>query len=74
MRHSEKEKKAFKKKHKKKARLQKRKESAIITAKKIISPENTDRLRPIMRKSTIPKKNKNEKLRKSLNRENLEKL
>jgi hypothetical protein len=67
MRHFENEKRAFKKGRKNRAYLQKKKENTIIAAKKDTSPESTNRPKLIMRKSTIPKKNENEKLRKSLN-------
>jgi hypothetical protein len=65
--HSENEKKIFKKRYKKGAHLQKKKENAIIAVKKDISPKNTDRLKLIMRRPTIPKKNENERFKKSLN-------
>jgi hypothetical protein len=74
MRHSENKKKVFKKRRKEGAQLQKRKKSAIIAARKDISPRSVNRPKLIMRKPTIPKKNENEKLKKSPNRENLEKF
>jgi hypothetical protein len=67
MRHSENEKETFKKKRKKGAQLPKRKENTIIITKKNISPRNIDRPKLIMRKSIILKKNKNKRLKKSLN-------
>jgi hypothetical protein len=67
MRPSENEKEIFKKKRKKRAQLLKKKENAIITAKKNISPKNIDRLKLIIRKSIILKRNENERLKKSLN-------
>jgi hypothetical protein len=68
-----KKKRDFQKKIQKRGPILKKKESATIAAKKIISLENANRLKLIMRKLTIPKKNENEKLRKSLSRKNLEK-
>jgi hypothetical protein len=73
MRHFENERKVFKKKYKKRIQFQKRKENVIITIKKDISPKSINRLRLIMRKSTILKKNENERFKKSLSQKNLEK-
>jgi hypothetical protein len=73
MRYSAKEREIFKKRRKDRAQLQKRKENAIIAVRKDISPESIDRLKLIMRKSTILKRNENEGSKKSLNREDLEK-
>jgi hypothetical protein len=42
MRYSENEKKASKRKHRKRARFQKKKKSVITAAKKDISPKNAD--------------------------------
>jgi hypothetical protein len=67
MRHSESEKETFKKKRKKKIRFQRKKESTIIAVRKNISPGNAGRLKLIMRKPIILKKNEDEKLKKSLN-------
>jgi hypothetical protein len=52
----------------------KKKKKIILTAaKKDILSKNTDRPKLIIRKPKIPKKNGDEKLKKSLNRKNLEK-
>jgi hypothetical protein len=67
MRHSESGKKIFKRKRKKGAQLQKKKENAIIAARKDISLKSADCLKLITRRRTILKKNENEGLRKSLN-------
>jgi hypothetical protein len=67
MRHFESGKKAFKKRRKKRAQFQKRKKNAIITVKRDTSLESADRLKLIMRRPTILKRNENEKLKKSLN-------
>jgi hypothetical protein len=66
MRHSENERGAFKRKCKNRAQLQKKKENIIIAARKNISPESADRLKLIMRKLIISKKNENERFKKSL--------
>jgi hypothetical protein len=66
MRRSENERRAFKEKHRREAKLQKRKENTIIAARRVTSLKSADRLKPIIRKPTIPKKNENEELRKSL--------
>jgi hypothetical protein len=73
MRRFESGKEIFKKKRKKGAQFQKKKKSAIITARKNILSENINRLKLIMRKPIILKKNENKRFRKSLSRENLEK-
>jgi hypothetical protein len=67
MRYSENEKEAFKKRYKKGAQLQKKKENVSIVKRKDISLKNIDRPKLIMRKSTILKRNENERLKKSLN-------
>jgi hypothetical protein len=67
MRHSENEKRAFKRKRKKKGQLLRKKGNTIIVAKKDISSGNAGRLKLIMRKPTILKRNGNERFRKSLN-------
>jgi hypothetical protein len=66
MQHSENEKRAFKRKCKSKIQFQKRKENVTIAAKKVISLKNINRLRLIMRKSIILKRNENGGLKKSL--------
>jgi hypothetical protein len=65
MRHFENEKEAFKKRRRNRVYLQKRKESAIIAVKKNISLESINRLKLIMRRPIIPKRNENEEFRKS---------
>jgi hypothetical protein len=71
MRRSENEKGIFKKRYKKESQLLKRKENAIITVKKNISPKNIDYLKLIIQKPTISKRNENEKLKKSLSKKDL---
>jgi hypothetical protein len=66
MRHFESERGTFKKRRKNRAYLQKKKENAIIAVRKDISPGNANRLRLIMRKPTISKRNEDERLKKSL--------
>jgi hypothetical protein len=65
IRHFENERGAFKKKRKKKGQLLKKKENTIIAVRKDISLKSVNRLRLIMRKSTILKRNENERLKKS---------
>jgi hypothetical protein len=67
MRYFENEKKISKKRRKNRAYLQKKKESVIIAVKRNISLKSVNRLKLIMRKSIILKKNKNEEFKKSLN-------
>jgi hypothetical protein len=67
MRHSESGKGISKKRRKKGVQPQKKRESVTIAARKDTSPKNTDYPRPITRKPTIPKRNEDEKFRKSLN-------
>jgi hypothetical protein len=67
MRYSENERETFKKRYKKEAQFQKRKENAIIAVRKDILLENINRLKLIIRKSIILKKNENEEFKKSLN-------
>jgi hypothetical protein len=66
MRRSENEKETFKKKYRKRAKLQKKKENAIIAVKRDISLKSTGRLKLIMRRPTILKRNKDERLRRNL--------
>jgi hypothetical protein len=66
MQYSENGKVISRKKRRKEAQLQKRKESAIIAVRKNISPKSADYLRLITRKSTILKKNENGEFKKSL--------
>jgi hypothetical protein len=51
----------------KRPNFKKRKESATIAVKKNISLRSADYLKLITRKPTIPKKNENERFKKSLN-------
>jgi hypothetical protein len=65
MRHFENEKGASKKRRKNRAYFQKRKESTIITIKKNILLKSVDRLKLIIRKPIIPKRNEDEGFKKS---------
>jgi hypothetical protein len=67
MRHFENEKGTFKRRRRNRAHFLKKKESVIIAVKRDISLKSTDRLKLIMRRPTIPKRNEDERFRKSLN-------
>jgi ribosomal protein L34 len=67
MRHSESGKEVFKRRRKKGAQFQKRKESAIIAVRRDISPGSADYPRSITRKPTILRRNEDEGFRRSLN-------
>jgi hypothetical protein len=64
MRHSENKKRTLKRKRRKGSQFLRKKESITIATRKNTSPKNTDRLKLIMRKPTIPKKKRKRKTQK----------
>jgi len=74
MRHSENEKKTFKRRDSRELRPQKKKESVLTAARKGISRGNAAFPRLITQKQIIRERNEAEKLKKSLNSKDLERL
>jgi hypothetical protein len=75
MRRSENEKGAFKERYRKGAKFQKKKKkSAIIAVRRVISPGSIDCLKLIMRKSTISKRNEDEGLKRNLKQKDFERF
>jgi hypothetical protein len=74
MRHSENEREAFKRRDSREFRPQRKRGSVLIAARKGISQENAAFSRLIVQKQTITGRNEAEKLRRSFNSKDLERL